>query len=67
MDYIKLIRVLREHLLLTQEELAKEIGVSYASINRWENEKSNPSIRNKRIIRDFAIKNHLWKDEGKNK
>ncbi len=31
-------------LLLTQEELAKELGVSYATICRWEKDNRKPQI-----------------------
>lgn len=37
------IRSLRERLGLTQAELAARLGVSFASVNRWENGQSRPS------------------------
>jgi DNA-binding transcriptional regulator YiaG len=37
------IRSLRKQLGLTQEEFAHEIGVTFATVNRWENGKSKPS------------------------
>ena len=37
------IRRLRKQLALTQEEFAHEIGVTFATVNRWENKKSAPS------------------------
>ena len=37
------IRTLRKQLGLTQEEFAHEIGVTFATVNRWENKKSEPS------------------------
>lgn len=36
MNYKKLVKELREKLIITQVELAELLGVSYASINRWE-------------------------------
>ncbi|MGO9274785.1 MAG: helicase-related protein [Terriglobia bacterium] len=42
-DYAKRIKTLRAGLGLTQSEFAALIGVSYASVNRWENEQSEPS------------------------
>lgn len=39
----KVIREIRSQLGLSQEELAHALGVSFASINRWENGKSSPS------------------------
>lgn len=39
----KVIKEVRAQLGLSQEELAHALGVSFASINRWENGKSSPS------------------------
>ena len=35
--------VLRRQLALSQEELARQLGVSYATVNRWENGQTQPS------------------------
>ena len=37
------IRQLREDLNMTQENFAHEIGVTFATVNRWENGKGKPS------------------------
>lgn len=37
------VRLLRESLGLTQEGLAHELGVSFTTVSRWENGKSDPS------------------------
>src|SRR3712207_4293503 len=37
------IRALRSKLQLTQTELAELLGVSFATVNRWENAQSKPS------------------------
>lgn len=34
------IKSLREQLRISQEDLAKELGVSFATVNRWENNKT---------------------------
>lgn len=39
----KLIREMRLHLGLTQEQLALSLGVTCSSTNRWENTMVNPS------------------------
>jgi transcriptional regulator with XRE-family HTH domain len=44
------IRALREHLHLTQEVFARILGVSFATVNRWENEKSEPSGDYARVL-----------------
>ena len=42
-DTSKMIRELRAALALTQEQFAAKIGVTYSTINRWENDKGKPS------------------------
>ena len=40
MNYQKLVKEIRK-LIITQEELAVILGVSFASINRWKTESMN--------------------------
>lgn len=42
-NFSDLIKEIRRQLELSQEDLARELGVSFATINRWENKKSTPS------------------------
>ena len=42
-DTSKMIRQLRAALGLTQEQFAAKVGVTYSTINRWENSKGKPS------------------------
>lgn len=37
------VKAIRQQLSLSQEELAHAIGVSFATVNRWENGKRVPS------------------------
>jgi len=39
----KLIKNLRAKLGLTQEQFAAEVGVTFSTVNRWENDKGRPS------------------------
>ena len=50
MDYSKLIKELREKMILSQAELAELLGVSFASVNRWEQGHHEPTIKSKRKI-----------------
>ena len=50
MDYSNLIKRLREKLILSQTELANLLGVSFSSVNRWENGKHEPTIKIKRKL-----------------
>ncbi len=42
-DISQLIRILRKRLGLTQEKFAAKLGVTFPTINRWENGKAKPS------------------------
>jgi transcriptional regulator with XRE-family HTH domain len=37
-----LVRELRKHLGLTQEQFAQKVGVTYSTVNHWENGKRSP-------------------------
>lgn len=39
----QMIRELRQQLRLTQEQFAAKVGVTFSTVNRWENGKSAPS------------------------
>ena len=41
--FAALLKEIRQQLALSQEDLARRIGVSYATVNRWENCQSKPS------------------------
>lgn len=59
MTWAERIKISREKLLLTQEELAKEINVSFATINRWENAHNEPSAKHKRALIAFFKKEKI--------
>ena len=59
MNYSKLIKTIRESLFLTQRELAEVLNVSYETINRWERNKFNPSMKQKKKIVEFCQKNNI--------
>ena len=48
MRYSEAIKKLRKKMLVTQSELANILGVSFASVNRWENEEHEPTMKIKR-------------------
>ena len=41
-EFSSLVKCVRSQLDCSQEELAREIGVSFATVNRWENGKTKP-------------------------
>ena len=63
MDWAKTIKLLRTKLLITQAELASLIGVSFASINRYENGIHEPTMKAKRKLMALFIENKIVKSE----
>lgn len=43
LKFSELVKKVRKQLGLSQEALAHKLGVSFATINRWENSKTMPS------------------------
>ena len=50
MKYSVAIKTLRKRMLVTQSELAGILGVSFASVNRWENGEHEPTMKIKRKL-----------------
>lgn len=50
MDYPKLIKEYRQKTFITQQELAGKLGVSFVTINRWENGHFEPTMKMKRKL-----------------
>lgn len=63
MNYSKLIKELREKLILFQAELAELLGVSFVSVNRWEMGHHEPTIKSKRKIVALCKKHKIRIDE----
>jgi putative transcriptional regulator len=42
-SFSELVAAIRQQLALSQEDLARQLGVSYATVNRWENGHNIPS------------------------
>ena len=53
------LKEIREKLMLTQEEFAKAVGVSYKAIQNWEQGKNEPSLRYKRKLVEFCKANGI--------
>ena len=58
-DYRYLSKELRKSLIITQTELAEILGVSFASVNRWENGRYEPTTKIKRKLVELCKKNKI--------
>ena len=59
MAYSDEIKKIREKCFLTQELFGRELGVSFSTINRWENEKSKPNMSAMKKIMEFCEVHNL--------
>lgn len=55
-DFAALVRNLRDHLGLTQEQFAQQLGVSFSTVNVWENGKREPLPFLRRRLLEMADK-----------
>lgn len=55
-DLAPLVRELRKRLGLTQEKFAARLGVTFPTVNRWENGRTKPSPMAVAHLRDFVRK-----------
>ena len=58
MNYAKKIKEYREKVLITQQELAKILGVGLANVSRWEKGHYEPTMETKRKLKK------LFEDAG---
>ena len=54
MEFGEKIKHIRVQSLLSQEAFAKELGVSYSTVNRWEKDKTKPNYRALKSIDAFT-------------
>lgn len=59
MNFAETVKFVRNELKLSQEELARELGVSFATINRWENGSYNPSRLAKKAFEEFCKEKNI--------
>lgn len=55
----EILKCIRKERNVSQEILARELDVSYATLNRWENNKSKPSRLAMRRIKEYCVNNQI--------
>lgn len=53
------IKKIRRKAFMTQENFAKEIGVSCITVTRWETGKAKPNLKTMKLIDDYCKKNRI--------
>lgn len=56
MDFCRIVKTVREKTGMSQEDLARALNVSFATINRWENGKTHPNRLTQLVFSDFCQK-----------
>jgi len=59
MNYAKIIKKLRDKLILTQTEFAEILGVSFTTVSRWEKGIHEPTMKVKRKIVELCKDNNI--------
>ena len=59
MSYKDELKKLRKRLLMTQTEFAQFLGVSFATINRWEQGQFEPTMKLKRKLTPLFRENEI--------
>lgn len=54
MSFSASIKKIRLDALMSQQEFAKVLGVSYSTVNRWENDKGLPTFKAMKAIDAFC-------------
>lgn len=54
MTYSEEIKKIRQKCFLSQEAFARELNVSFSSVNRWEGRKNKPNMAAMKNIKEFC-------------
>lgn len=63
MEFKDKVKYVRKKLYLSQEMMAKELGVAFATVNRWESGRCRPNYKAQKAFADFCKKNALDAEE----
>lgn len=71
MGFAETIKDIRQQSLLSQMDFAKELGVSFSTVNRWETGKTLPTYKAMKSIESFCTVHDIeantcidsWKEE----
>lgn len=65
MTFAEQIKSVRAKLLLSQEQLAEKLGVSYVTVSRWETKGIEPSFLTRAKFNKFCEENGIIFDSDK--
>ena len=59
MSFSEELKEIRQHSFLSQEAFARELNVSFSSVNRWEGGRAKPNLAAMKSIKSFCSKNNI--------
>ena len=59
MDFQESIKRIRQQSFLSQESFARELNVSFSSVNRWEGGRTMPNLKAMKNIQRYCKENKL--------
>lgn len=59
MSFSKEIKTIRHQCLMTQNDFAAALNVSFSTVNRWETGKAKPNISTMKKVKEFCEKNAI--------
>lgn len=59
MNFSVTVKMVREKMNMSQEDMARALSVSFATINRWENGKTHPNKLTKQVFISFCKRNGI--------
>lgn len=59
MSFSEDIKRIRRKAFMTQEDFAKAVGVSFATVNRWETGKAKPNLKTMKLIDEYCKQNNI--------
>lgn len=63
MTFPEKIKFARLKMFMSQEKLAKELGVSFATVNRWERGMCEPHYDAQKAFHEFCVRNKIKFDD----
>ena len=73
MSFAEELKSLRQQCFLSQEAFARELNVSFSSVNRWESGRAKPNLAAIKHIKEFCDRQNIdfsaleqkWRGTGK--
>ena len=59
MTFAEELKRMRQRSFLSQEAFAKEVNVSFSTVNRWETGKTRPNLMAMKSIKEYCDKNNV--------